>query len=78
MVFQFKLQEYLPIALVAFTTISSTVVKSDILSTKDGFVILKLKAKKAKILKLYNEQVRTKLINQAGTKSEKTGASFLD
>lgn len=50
LVFQFKLQEYLPIALVAFTTISSTVVKSDILSTKDGFVILKLKAKKAKIL----------------------------
>lgn len=64
LVFQFKLQEYLPIALVAFTTISSTVVKSDILSTKDGFVILKLKAKKAKILKLYNEQVRTKLIKQ--------------
>ena len=78
LVFQFKLQEYLPIALVAFTTISSTVVKSDILSTKDGFVILKLKAKKAKILKLYNEQVRTKLINQAGTKCKKTGASFLD
>ena len=37
-----------------------------------------LKAKKAKILKLYNEQVRTKLINQAGTKCKKTGASFLD
>ena len=50
LVFQFKLQEYLPIALVAFTTIPSTVVKSDILSTKDGFVILKLKAKKANIL----------------------------
>lgn len=50
LVFQFKLQEYLPIALVAFTTIPSTVVKSDILSTKDGFVILKLKAKKAKLL----------------------------
>lgn len=49
-----------------------------ILSTKDGFVILKLKAKKAKILKLYNELVRTKLINQAGTKCKKTGASFLD
>ena len=37
-----------------------------------------MKAKKAKILKLYIEQVRTKLINQAGTKCKKTGASFLD
>lgn len=50
LVFQFNLQEYLLIALVAFTTISGKVVKSDFLSTKDGLVILKLKAKKAKIL----------------------------